>query len=163
MGRWPWPPFWADSSPSPPAASRLKNFNDPRDRHTTVPAPASFRLDPCRRDHLPPFRVVVADDLGVGHRRGADHLDADRGHALVEARRGDRRPIARLSVATMSAGVPAGATRPTPEPTSTPGKAASAIVGTSGSVAIRSLPATASAVSLPSLISGNRELMAPMN
>src|SRR5215510_4523951 len=98
MGRWRWPRFWADSSPSPPAASRPTNFNDPRGGHGSVaeivsllrPAPASFRLDPGGRDHLSPFRIVVSDDLGIGRRRGADHVDADRGHALVEAGRGNR-------------------------------------------------------------------------
>src|SRR4029450_13086195 len=98
MARWRWPPFWADSSPSSPAASRLENFNDPRGGHGSVaeilsvlrPAPASFRLDPGGCDHLSPFRVVVADDLGIGRRGGADHLDADRGNALAEAGRGDR-------------------------------------------------------------------------
>src|SRR5262245_51668279 len=60
----------------------------------TSPRPnqlGSLRLDPGRGDHLAPLLVVVLDDLGVGRRRGADHVDADRRHALMEARIGDNR------------------------------------------------------------------------
>src|SRR5260370_18546276 len=49
----------------------------------------SLRLDTGIRDHLAPFRVVVADDLRIGRPRGADHIDPDRSHTLVEAERGD--------------------------------------------------------------------------
>src|SRR4051794_17909276 len=52
---------------------------------------ASLWLDAGRGDHLAPFLVVVAQALGIGLGRGADHLDADRGHALVETSIGDDR------------------------------------------------------------------------
>src|SRR5205085_2377530 len=71
--------------------------------------------------------------------------------------------ISRLSVSIISAGVPAAATSPTPEPTSKPGNAASDRVGTSGSEATRLRLAVARASSLPSWSSGSSELMAPMN
>ena len=60
--------------------------------------------------------------------------------------------------ATISGGVPAGASRPNHELASNPftGPAA-AIVGTSGSAALRSLLVTASAMSLPDLIWGSAE------
>src|SRR5262249_2115407 len=51
----------------------------------------SLRLDAGRRNHLAPFLIVVADDLRELLRRGADHVDADRGHALVKAGVGDDR------------------------------------------------------------------------
>ena len=70
--------------------------------------------------------------------------------------------LARLRMSMIGAGVPAGATRPTPEPTSKPGNV-SASAGTSGSDgdALESCAAP-SATSLPSLISGKSELIAPM-
>src|SRR5882724_7023966 len=49
----------------------------------------SLRLDAGGCDHLAPFLVVVADDLAELRWRGADHVDPDRCHALMEACRPD--------------------------------------------------------------------------
>src|SRR5580693_8852017 len=69
--------------------------------------------------------------------------------------------IMSCSLATMSFGVPAGATTAVQVAPTTSGKPASAMVGTSGSVGARSLPVTASARKPPLLISGSAGANAP--
>src|SRR5262245_6618133 len=56
---------------------------------------ALLRLNLRRRDHLAPFGIVLGQELRVIGDRGADHVDADLRHPLVEALVGnDRRDLA---------------------------------------------------------------------
>ena len=67
--------------------------------------------------------------------------------------------ISRCSVSMISGGVCAGPTRPTPEPTSKPGKPDSDIVGTSGKDEMRFRLVAAIARRPPSRINGSSELI----
>ena len=57
----------------------------------------------------------------------------------------------------IDAGVPAGASRPCHWTVAYPGTPASAMVGASGSKALRSTPLVASALNLPALICGSTD------
>src|SRR6185437_12819383 len=63
--------------------------------------------------------------------------------------------IAPFSLATMSRGVPAGASTPNHDDASNPGRPDSASVGRSGNAAARAPLVTASARSFPALMNGN--------
>lgn len=109
----------------------------------------SIHRDVVGLDDLAPVVRLALDQGGQRLRAEESRLHALQGRALLHVRRLQEVLSASDSLAMASGGVPAGANRPTQASSSKPGRPASAVVGTSGSMGWRVLLVTARALSLP--------------
>src|SRR5262249_32261753 len=115
-----------------------------------------LRLDPQSGHEFLDRRNLRREPRGELCRRASNDLIAGAVRLLARLRRLERRlALPRQQRAMISGGVPAGAKSALKVSETKPGKPDSIMVGTSGNENQRSAPVTASAVNLPSLISGS--------